>query len=158
LACRAYRDVYLRDFPRKAFAAKVVDLRLKDLNYFAADELPNEQPALVEYRLLVMRPMHSPDAKDVQAAFFRHDTVMDYFMYIAFADDDTLQAEYMDDPRFRGVYLLFAEKAPLQRARLLRDLLVTRAAETGDHTLSDEYVRRLNTRNPQVPMPTRPTF
>jgi hypothetical protein len=149
LASGAYRDVYLRDFPRKTFSAKVVELRLKDLNYLTADESPDEQPALLEYRLLVTRPMQSQDAKDVQGAFFRHDTVMDYFMYMAFADDDTLQAEYMDDPRFRGVYLLFAEKAPLQRARLLRDLLVTRAAETGDHTLSDEYVRRLNTRDPQ---------
>jgi DNA replicative helicase MCM subunit Mcm2 (Cdc46/Mcm family) len=149
LACAAYRDVNLRDFPRKAFAAKAVELRLNDLNYLANDELPNEQGVLLDYRLLVTRPMYGKDAKSAQAAFFRHDTVMDYFMYIAFADDDDLQTKYMDDPRFRGVYLLFAERALLERAQLLRDLLVTRAAETGDHTLSDEYVRRLNARDPQ---------
>jgi hypothetical protein len=64
-----------------------------------------------EHRFLSKRP---------SAAFFCHDTVMDYFMYMAFADSDTLQAEYMDDPCFRGVYLLFAERATLQRAQLLR--------------------------------------
>jgi hypothetical protein len=58
--------------------------------------------------------------KRFTGAVLPHDTVMDYFMYMAFADDDTLQAEYMDDPRFMGVYLLFAERAPLQRAQLLR--------------------------------------
>jgi hypothetical protein len=73
---------------------------------------------------------------------------MDFFMFIAFTGDEQLQLQYMDDPKFRGVYLLFAQTAELKVARRLRDFVVTRAAETRDHTLSDEFVRRLGLRDP----------
>lgn len=149
LASNRYLESYSREFPRRAFALKAVELRLRDVNYLSVEEFSNEQPPLLQYRLLVMRSMYDVSGKAVQAAVFRHDIVMDYFIYFAFLDDEALQILHVNDARFRGVYLLFAERAPPERARLLRDLLVIRAAETGDHTLSDEYVRRLNARYPQ---------
>lgn len=85
--------------------------------------------------------------------FFRHDKVMDFFMYRAFAADENLQQNFLDDPKFRGVYLPFAQSGELEAARLLRDLLVTRAAETLDHTLSDEFVRRFTAREAKLRHP-----
>ena len=38
--------------------------------------------------------------------------------------------------------------ADIETARRLRALIVTRAADTHDHTLSDEFVRRLAIRDP----------
>jgi hypothetical protein len=53
------------------------------------------------------------------------------------------QVAHFGDPRFRGVHLLYAQTAAIDLARRLRDQLVLRAATTGDHALTDEFVRRL---------------
>ncbi len=66
---------------------------------------------------------------------------MDVLTKRAFEIDEKLQVELVDDPRFRGVYLLFAQTADRTRARQIRDLLVSRAAKTRDHGLSDQFVR-----------------
>ena len=75
---------------------------------------------------------------------FRHDKVMDVLTKPAFEADPTLQIELLDDPRFRGVYLLFAQAEDRKIARRLRDLLVSHAARTGDNGLSNEFVRRFD--------------
>jgi len=72
---------------------------------------------------------------------------VDFFLKLAFDDDPTLQVAHFDDPRFRGVYILYAQTAAMDIARRLRDQLVLRAAATRDHALSDEFVRRLSLRD-----------
>jgi hypothetical protein len=148
LACARYEAYAMRQFPELAFAHKAVELRAEDRNWLYADEFPNEQPVLQEYRLMVPRAIHGKDGKETVGLLFRHDKVMDFFMQIAFAHDERLQLDHMDDSKFRGVYLLFAQTADIETARRLRDLIVTRAADTLDHTLSDEFVRRLAIRDP----------
>src|SRR4029434_2060285 len=113
-------------------------LRIEGRNWLYADEFPNEQPVLQEYRLMVPRVVYGRDGKETGGLLFRQDKVMDYFMQIAFAADENLQLEHIDDPNYRGVYLLFAQTADIETARRLRDLIVNHAAETRDHTLSDE--------------------
>lgn len=150
LACSHYESYAKRSFPKLAFARKVVELRVEDRNWIYADEFANEQAALREYRLMVPRAARGKDGSEAVNLLFRHDKVMDFFMFIAFTGDEQLQLQYMDDPKFRGVYLLFAQTAELEVARRLRDFVVTRAAETLDHTLSDEFVRRLSVRDPMT--------
>jgi len=53
--------------------------------------------------------------------------------------DKEFQIELIDDPRFRGVYLLSVQAADRELARRIRDLLVSRAAKTGDNGLSNEF-------------------
>jgi hypothetical protein len=60
------------------------------------------------------------------------------------------QIAHLDDLRFRGVYLLYAQTAAMDVARRLRDQLVLRAATTRDHALSDEFVRRLSLRDTET--------
>jgi hypothetical protein len=148
LACTRYTGSTLRAFPERAFALKTVELRAENRNFLYPDEFADEQPALAEYRLMVRRPIHDKAGKETDSLLFRHDKVTDFFMYLAFAEGENLQQDHMDDTEFRGVYLLFAQDANLETALLLRDLLVTRAAETLDHAFSDEFVRRVATRNP----------
>jgi hypothetical protein len=95
---------------------------------------------------MVPRVTYSRDGKETVGLLFRYDKVMDFFMQIAFAKDEKLQLQHMDDPKYRGVYLLFAQTADVETARRLRDMIVHRAANTRDHTLSDEFVRRLGAR------------
>ena len=68
---------------------------------------------------------------------------------------DTLLDErlpkHIDDPRFRGVYLMLATQLPIEDAWLLKDALVEHAAETKDHHLSDAVVEVLKTRKAAPP-------
>jgi hypothetical protein len=151
LARARYRGIYDRDFPTLAFAHKAVELRKEDRNWLKADEFLNEQATLQDLKLLVPRPMLETVEKPVTVLRFRHDKVMDVLMKPAFDVDEELQLNLIDDPRFRGVYLLYAQDEDQDTARGLRDLLVSRAAQTRDHTLSDEFVRRFNLRGPKTP-------
>jgi hypothetical protein len=69
------------------------------------------------------------------------------------AQADERILKYIDDPRFRGVYLMLASQMPLGQARDLRDALVDRAAETKDHHLSDAVVEVLKMRKPASSQP-----
>jgi len=144
LACEAFKRNHGRDFPIVSFARKVVELRTQDRNWLQLDEFPNERTALEDYRLLVLRPMRDNDGKEITVSRFRHDKVIDFLMKPAFDADTNLQIAYIEDPRFRGVYLLYAQDEDVETARRLRDMLVTKAAASQDHTLSDEFVRRFD--------------
>lgn len=146
LARGRYRQMQNRDFPIARFAERTVKLRREDRNWLTAEEFPAEQGVLLEYRLLVSRQLKATaaDKDDVTIQRFRHDKVMDVLMKPACDGNDALQEELIDDPRFRGVYLLFAQAADREVGRKLRDLLVSRAAQTGDNGLSNEFVRRFD--------------
>jgi ribosomal protein L17 len=144
LACASYRRTHDRDFPTRAFARAVVELRREDRNWLAGDEFPAEQGVLQDFRLIVPRPLDEKAGRQEIVLRFRHDKVMDVLMKPAFEADPRLQIELINDPRFRGIYLLFAQIADRALARRLRDLLVSRAAQTGENGLSNEFVRRFD--------------
>ena len=144
LARERYRATYDRDFPTLPFARKAVDLRREDRNWLKPDEFATEQGVLGDFRLIVSRSMNETADREVTVLRFRHDKVMDVLMKPAFEVDTALQIELIDDPRFRGVYLLFAQATDRETARRLRDLLVSRGAKTGDNGLSNEFVRRFD--------------
>jgi hypothetical protein len=150
LAQQHYLDIEKREFPTVQFAKRVVELRLADRNWLDSGEFANEQPALETFRLLVPAIIFNQEGKEESCRRFRHDKVVDFFLKLAFDDDPALQLAHFDDPRFRGVYLLYAQTATIDIARRLRDQLVRRAATTRDHTLSDEFVRRLSLRDSET--------
>jgi hypothetical protein len=150
LSRKHYLDVTKREFPTAQFAKRVVELRLADRNWLDPGEFANEQPALETYRLLVRTNIRNEEGKEEPRLRFRHDKVIDFFLKLAFDDDPTAQIAHLDDLRFRGVYLLYAQTAAMDVARRLRDQLVLRAATTRDHVLSDEFVRRLSLRNTET--------
>ena len=119
LARERYRSVYDREFPTLAFARKAVDLRREDRNWLKADEFAPEQGALWDFRLIVFRdlPNKLADKQVTILLRFRHDKVMDVLMKPAFEVDKALQVQLIDDPRFRGVYLLFAQAADSETPR-----------------------------------------
>ena len=141
LACQQFRATYDRDFPTLDFARKAVTLRREDRNWLKGDEFANEQGVLSHYRLIVPRSLNETADKQVTVMRFRHDKVMDVLTKRAFEVDEKLQVELIDDPRFRGVYLLFAQDVDRELARRIRDRLVSHAARTGDNGLSNEFVR-----------------
>jgi hypothetical protein len=150
LAREAYHATHDRDFPALAFARKAVELRREDRNWLKADEFAPEQGVLERFRLIVPRPMNETAEKQIIVMRFRHDKVLDVLTKPAFEAEPAVQIELLDDPRFRGVYLLFAQAEDRKMARLLRDLLVSHAASTGDNGLSNEFVRRFDLGAPSV--------
>jgi hypothetical protein len=77
---------------------------------------------------------------------FRHDRVWDFFIAEAFAHDPDLWAEHVGDARFRGAYLRIAETWGPESAKKVRDLLSLSAADSGDHSTSDDFIKRLENR------------
>jgi hypothetical protein len=69
-----------------------------------------------------------------------------FFIAAAFAADADLMDRYSADPRFRGGYLRIADTWQPDAAMRVREHLILVAAERGDHTTSDEFIKRLEAR------------
>jgi hypothetical protein len=140
-----YRDIVGQSFPLLRFGRHAIAMRVEDRNWFKAEEFAAELPCLLDRKLLVPRAVRGP-AGDEQRIQFRHDRVWDFFIAAAFSADPALWEEHLEDPRFRGAYLRIAETWPPEAATMVRDLLVISAAKRGDHTTSDEFIKRLEAR------------
>jgi FtsH Extracellular len=140
-----YRDVAGQPFPVVHFGRLAVAMRLEDRNWFKKDEFAPELPCLLERRLVVRRAVGGPEGIEERIQF-RHDRVWDFFIAAAFRYDPDLWAKHLGDPRFRGAYLRIAETWEPEAAAKVRDQLSLTAAESGDHTTSDEFIKRLEAR------------
>jgi hypothetical protein len=98
------------------------------------------------------------DGKPTRKWVFRHDKIRDYFLVQTFEAQQERIQKHIDDPRFRGVYLMLSSQLPIEQARELKDMLVDRAAETKDHYLSDAVVEVLKTRKPSFQPSFQPSF
>jgi hypothetical protein len=58
--------------------------------------------------------------------------------------------QHLGDSRFRGIYLLLARLLPLEAALALREDLIHYAADTKDHTVSDDYVQIMRSRTTET--------
>ncbi len=54
--------------------------------------------------------------------------------------------KHIDDPRLRGAYFMLANLMDMKDAESLREHLILHAAETKNHTVSDEFVKLLKRR------------
>jgi hypothetical protein len=82
----------------------------------------------------------------VDRLLFRHERVWDFFIAAAFSGDPDLWEAHVIDPRFRGAYFRIAETWDPESAKKVREQLNLGAAESGDHSTSDEFIKRLEKR------------
>ena len=162
-------DHYFRDthpgqlFPLKQFSENVYQRLLLDEITLDSSQFFEPIQALSAHKMVLAQNEVDADGKPVRKWVFRHDKIRDFFLVQAFeGQQDERILEHMDDPRFRGVYLMLASQLPLEQANELRDAVVDRAAETKDHHLSDAVVEVLKSRRTQgprkTPSPPRTTF
>jgi hypothetical protein len=136
----------LPHFVEMAYAVLRLSDRRLVTNQLAALE------ALLAYKMVVRRQVKGASGATVEEWRFRHDTVIEYFAVQKFLPKAYLDSSYalwrqhLDDTRFRGVFLLLAVLLKPDDAKLLGEHILDRAVERGDHTLSDEYLRRLKRR------------
>jgi hypothetical protein len=145
LADERYREIAKVAFPLEAFGQHAIKMRLEDRNWLSPREFTAEVSCLLEQRLLVLRAIEGAQGV-VDRVLFRHDRVWDFFIAAAFAQDPDLWAEHVGDTRFRGAYLRIAETWDPEAAKKVRDLLNVAAADSGDHSTSDEFIKRLQKR------------
>jgi hypothetical protein len=149
LADERYREIAKVAFPLDAFGLHAVKMRIEDRNKLSPDEFPAETSCLQEQRLLVPRAIKGAHGEEKNWLLFRHERVWDFFIAAAFKDPD-LWSKHLGDARFHGVYLRIAETwDPDSAERVMTHLNVT-AAHSGDHSTSDEFIKRLDRRFPQI--------
>lgn len=141
-----YRAVAGQPFPLVPFGRHAVMMRIENRNWFKADEFAAELASLLERKLLVRRAVRGSAGRAEERIQFRHDRVWDFFITAAFAADPALWEQHLADPLFRGAYLRIADTWEQAAATRVREQLVVLAAERGDHTTSDEFIRRLEAR------------
>jgi hypothetical protein len=148
-----YRSVIGQPFPLVTFGKHAVTMRLEDRNWLKEDEFPAEVSCLIDWKLLVRRSVRGPGGSTISRLQFRHDRVWDFFIAAAFNSDPELWALHISDIRFRGAYLRIAETWPDAASTIVRDELVKHAAQFGDHSTSDEFIRRLESRRRAIGAP-----
>ncbi len=102
----------------------------------------------MEKHKMVLRRQRHVETNSGSQWYFRHDKIQEYFIVQTFLTGENKKLEqHINDPRFRGVYLLLATLLPYEKAWLLRDKLLQNAAETKDHVLRGKFIQRLNSRS-----------
>jgi hypothetical protein len=134
-------------FPRRAVAETALAMRLADNPVLPWGDFPEAITIMADHKFVVRKELSVSSAGPEPRYQFRHDKIADYFVACSFtATSDTRRNDHIGDPRFRGVYLTLALTLPLDAAEKLERVLVVRAAQEGDHSLSDPYVRMVELR------------
>ena len=141
-----YKEVNFDSFPLTDFAETTYQMRLND-EINIPSEWKKELHTMEKYKMVLRRQRYVEN--DVGSEwYFRHDKIQEYFIVQTFiGEEDQKLEEHINDPRFRGVYLLLATLLPYPEAWLLREKLLQNAAETKDHVVSDQFIQRLNSRS-----------
>ncbi|WP_170300505.1 HEAT repeat domain-containing protein [Myxococcus fulvus] len=155
LMAREYAQAHLSEFPLGRFAEEAYQMRKASRSTLDEAAFSLELLTLERAKLVLRRQWKRPDGKDQQEWRFRHDKIQEFFVAQTFLDaSKSRELEHMGDPPFRGVYFFLMAYLSLERAQMLCGLLVEHAAETGDHSVSDECVKLLKARARDACMPS----
>lgn len=157
-----YERSWNQQFPLTAFAEFVYEMRVGDV-YGMAGEPFYQALAIMEqpqHRMVVSRQWQDQAGEAHKEWSFRHDKIMEFFVVQTFlgttAEAIDRRQQHLGDPRFRGIYFLLARLLPVEQALELREWLIHYAADTKDHTVCDDYVQILRSRQESTqPPPAR---
>ncbi|PSR17115.1 hypothetical protein C8255_14260 [filamentous cyanobacterium CCP3] len=139
-------------FPLAAFAEMAYEMRQTDASIIPAESWFKELNCMEDYRMVLSRQLDNAKGGTTTEWRFRHEKIQDFFIVQTFwGQDNERPAMHLGDPRFRGVYFLLATELPLAQAMQLRELLITHAVKTKDHTVSDRFIELLQTRSAAEP-------
>jgi hypothetical protein len=146
IMAKAYRERHLHDFPLIDFSESVYQMRLNDVSALVEEKNGDEISCLAQHRMVISRQTIDSDGKSKQSWNFRHDKIAEFFILQALLNQPERQKQHLSDARFRGVYFMLANLLSLEDALALRELLIQYAADTKDHTISDEVIQLLRER------------
>jgi HEAT repeat protein len=155
---KVYQEEWNKAFPLAKFAEAVYQMRLNDVTAIDAATFSQEIQSLAGDRFkMVIRRQWKTKSKDPEKPdelqeewTFRHDKIAEFFIAQTFLGENEIAKQrieqHISDPRFRGVYFLLATTMPDEAAAELREYLIQYAAESKDHSVSDEFVLRFGSR------------
>ncbi|WP_287356275.1 hypothetical protein [Moorena sp. SIO3B2] len=143
-----YQQIHLYPFPLAEFAETVYQMRLHDQITIPENHCLDELQCMERYKMVLTRQQKDGFGRTHREWYFRHDKIQEYFIVQTFlkTENRERQHEHLTDPRFRGVYLLLATLLEVDKALVLREVLIQSAAETKDHVVSDQFIQRFNSR------------
>ncbi|MEO0457040.1 MAG: PBS lyase, partial [Cyanobacteria bacterium P01_A01_bin.114] len=142
-----YQVKNLHSFPLCSFSEAVYQMRSNDQEIIQSAQFWNELCCLERYKMVLGRQSRDIEGNPIKVWSFRHDKIEDYFIVQTFlGENNTRPKKHMNDPRFRGVYFLMATLLSKAAAKKLREKLIHYAADSGDHTVSDTFVKLLLSR------------
>jgi hypothetical protein len=155
---RAFEDTHPgQEFPFQQFSESVYQRRLNNDLTLDSEQFFVPIQAMVAHKMALEQNDINAAGRATRKWVFRHDKVRDYFLMQAVLQQaDQRITAHLDDPRFRGAYLMLAAQLPFEQARALRDTLVEYASETRDHFLSDAVVQLPKTRKHACEVASRP--
>ena len=152
LMTQEYEQSWNQQFPLKQFSESVYQMRLND-TYGMTGETFYQALSIMEkeqHRMVLSRQWQDANGEPQKEWSFRHDKIMEFFLVQPFVgtsqEAQEKRHQHLGDPRFRGIYLLLARLLPPEEALALREDLIHYAADTKDHTVSDDYVQILRSR------------
>ncbi len=149
-----YQREWHQVFPLRRFSQAVYQMRLNDETIIPAEEFQRELTSLEDekYKMVISRQWENDEGEAEKRWYFRHDKIMEFFLVQNFLGEGEAVQErvnqHINDPRFRGVYLLLANLLPLDAAVELREHIIEYAANSKDHTLSDKFFQLVQLRLP----------
>ncbi|QIR35526.1 hypothetical protein HCG51_01340 [Tolypothrix sp. PCC 7910] len=149
-----YQREWHQEFPLRRFSQAVYQMRLNDETIIPAEEFQRELTSLEDekYKMVISRQWENEQGEAEKRWYFRHDKIMEFFLVQNFLGEGEAVQErvnqHINDPRFRGVYLLLANLLPLDAAVELRERIIEYAANSKDHTLSDKFFQLVQLRLP----------
>jgi HEAT repeat protein len=133
-----------RKFPLTEFSERVFQMRLNDEAKLPKGEFIEEIKCMERYKMVLSR--QDLGEEPIKEWFFRHDKIMEFFVVQTFLKNGDRPSEHMGESRFRGTYFLLADLMPLDAAIALQQELVEYAADTKDHSVSDNFIQLVRSR------------
>lgn len=144
IAAKSFREKNGRDFPCDSFAERVYEWRKSDRADISVDCFEIEAAELAEHRLMIQRTDTIRKAQGEEERtrwFFRHDRIMEFFLYPAFGTSTqrARRLNQIEDERFWGVYELLAQHLPGAAEDELYAFLNEWSATTNQNDLRNRY-------------------
>jgi hypothetical protein len=152
LMAQEYEQSWNQKFPLQQFSEFVYQRRLNDSYGMTGEEFYQALSIMEQeqHRMVLSRQWKDASGEPKKEWSFRHDKIMEFFLVQSFLgphpEAQEKRHQHLGDPRFRGIYLLLARLLPQEAALALREELIHYAADTKDHTVSDNYVQILRSR------------
>ena len=156
LMAKDYEQSWNQKFPLNAFSDYVYEMRVNDQQGMTGDVFYQALSIMEQeqHRMVLSRQWQDLSGAAHKEWSFRHDKIMEFFLVQPFLALDAKGLEkrkqHLGDSRFRGIYLMLARLLPLEAALALREALIQHAADTKDHTVSDDYVQIMRSRTTET--------
>lgn len=118
-------------FPLLQFSERVYRMRLNDEGVIPHQRFEKEIDCMMQYVMILSRTSFDMYGNPVTEWYFRHETIVDFFILQAFLEENNHRVDrHLDDSRFKGVYALLGSDDGIEDEELATSPHITYLTET----------------------------